>query len=87
MTIGSSLLDHHHYVIITSGSSLDLDHHQVWIIIIDAILEWCYLLILLVIGSSAEPALFHAGCRPTLHVGIQHLYLTLIQNGPPSSYI
>ena len=25
----------------------------------------------LVIGSSIEPALFHAGCRPTQHVGLR----------------
>ena len=68
---------YHHCIIIKYGSSLDLDHHQVWIIIIDAILEWCYLLILLITGSSTDPTLFHAGCRPTLHVGLQHLYLTL----------
>ena len=76
-------LDHH---CIKFGSSLSLDHHHIWII------TWsrssssldhhhhhrCYLSILLVIGSSTEPALFHAGCRPRLQVGIlQHLYLTL----------
>ena len=27
-------------------------------------------MILLVTGSSTEPALFHAGCRPSQHVGI-----------------
>ena len=27
-------------------------------------------MILLVTGSSTEPALFHAGCRPTYHVGL-----------------
>ena len=33
-------------------------------------------MILLIIGSSTEPALFHVGCRPSLHVGLfQHLYL------------
>ena len=52
-------LDHHCWIIITGfGSSLDLDHH------------WCYLMILLVIGSSTEPALLHVGCRPTHHVGL-----------------
>ena len=43
-------------------------------------------MILLVTGSSTEPALFHAGCRPSLHVGIYllwHLYLTTCQKGPP----
>ena len=25
----------------------------------------------LVIGSSTEPSLFHAGCRPTYHVGLR----------------
>ena len=45
-------------------------------------------MILLITGSSIEPALFHAGCRPTLYVGLfQHLYLTLSQNGPPNTYI
>ena len=27
-------------------------------------------MILLVTGSSTEPALFHVGCRPTHHVGL-----------------
>ena len=75
---GSSLLDHHHWIwIITAGSSsLDLDHH------------WCYLMILLVTRSSIELSLFHAGCRPSLHVGILlRLYLTLSQNGLPNTYI
>ena len=65
---GSSLdLDHHYRIIIIgSRSSLDLDHHH-----------GCYLMILLVTGSSIELALFHTGCRPSYHVGlIQHLYLT-----------
>ena len=56
----SRLLDHHCWIIITVSSS-NLDHHQVWIIIIGAISEWYYLSILLVTGSSTEPALFHAG--------------------------
>ena len=85
---GSSLLDHHHWIFIItqsgsslaiitrSQSSLDLDH------------PWCYLMILLVTGSSTEPALFHARYRPSLHVGLlQHLYLTLSHNGPPNIYI
>ena len=50
---GSSLEHHHSIWIITTGSS-SLDHHH-----------GCYLLILLVTGSSIEPALFHAGCRPS----------------------
>ena len=72
-------LDHHWiWIIITrAGSSLDLDHHH-----------RCYLVILLFTWSSTEPALFHAGCRPSHHVGLlQCLYLTLSQNGPPSTYI
>ena len=72
---GSSLdQDHHCWIIITgSRSSLDLDH------------PWCYLMILLVTGSSTELALFHASCRPSLLVGLlQHLYLTLSQNGQHS---
>ena len=45
-------------------------------------------MILLVTGSSTEPTLFHAGCKPSLHVGLlQCLYLTLSQNGLPSTYI
>ena len=42
-------------------------------------------MILLVIGSSTEPTLFHSGCRPSLHVVLlQRLYLTLSQNGQHS---
>ena len=45
-------------------------------------------MILLITGSSTEPSLFHASCRPTLHVGLFHrLYLTLSQNGLPNTYI
>ena len=67
-------------VFITRSSS-KLDHHHHWIIIIAPCIssKWCYLSILLVIGSSTELALFHDGYRPSLHVGIhllQHLYLT-----------
>ena len=96
---GSSLdLDHHHQIWIITGhdhwiwiitqsrssldintrsmTSLDLDHHR------------CYLMILLVTGSSTEPTLFHASCRSSLHVGLLHcLYLTLSQNGLPNTYI
>ena len=63
-------LDHHSICIITTGSrsSLDLDHH--WLSSLDLDHHWCYIMILLVTGSSTEPALFHAGCRPSLHVGI-----------------
>ena len=76
-----------------------LDHHQRWIVIITTSAissKWCYLSILLVIGSSTEPALFHVGCRPNLHVGLhllQHLYLTMGGTHPttmskwPSTYI
>ena len=57
-------LDHHLIWIIISGfrSSLDLDHH--WVIITrsrSSLLDHhhqCYLLILLVIGSSTKPSLF-----------------------------
>ena len=39
-------------------------------------------------GNSTEPSLLHASCRPRHHVGLlQRLYLTLIQNGLPSTYI
>ena len=63
------------WIIITKSRSSVGHHHR------------CYLLILLVIGSSTEPTLFHVGCRPSLHVGLfQHLYLTLSQNVPPSTY-
>ena len=59
---------------------MDLDHHSIWIITRSGSSlgqhHWCYLIILLVTGSSIEPALFHAGCRPSPHVGLpQHLYL------------
>ena len=71
------------WIITGSGSSsLDLDHHWIWIITRSrsSLLDHhhgCYLMILLVTGSSIEPALFHDGCRPSLHVVIlQHLYLT-----------
>ena len=66
-----------------------MDHHRISIIITASaiLIKWCYLFILLVTGISTEPTLFHVGCRPTLHVGIHHLYLTLSQNGPPNSYI
>ena len=56
-----SSLDDHHRIIKTGSSSLD--HHQ----------GFRYLSILLVTGSSTEPTLFHAGCRPSLHVGIHLL--------------
>ena len=76
---GLTPLDHNRVWIITwSRSSSNMDHH--WIIIIitaSAIsIKWCYLFILLITRSSIEPAIFHVGCRPTLHVGLQHLYLT-----------
>ena len=52
-----------HWIIIKSGSSLD--HNQGWIITASAIsIKWCYLSILLVTGSSTDPALFHVNCRP-----------------------
>ena len=72
---------------------MDLDHHLIWIIsgsgtsLLDHHHK-CYLLILLIIGSSIEPAIFHASCRHSLHVGLfQHLYLTLSQNVLPNTYI
>ena len=58
------------------SSSLDLDHHSIWIIITrsrSSLLDHhhgCYLMILLIIGISIEPALFHVSCRPILHVGL-----------------
>ena len=101
ITISSSNLDHH-WIIIKAGSSLDyhqswiitgsswkLDHD--WIIIITASaisIKWCYLSILLVIGSSIEPTLFHVGCRPSLHVGIHHLqHLYLTKSKRPSQHL
>ena len=82
---GSSLdLDHHHSIWIITWSESSLDHHLwIWIIPLSrsSLLDHhhkCYLFILLVTGISTEPALFHASCRPSLHVGLlQHLYLTL----------
>ena len=68
--IKSSSSSHHHQVWIITESSSSLDHH--WIIITTSAIpnKWCYLSIILIIGSSTEPALFHAGCRHSLHVGI-----------------
>ena len=92
----SSSLDHHYTWMITwSRSSSSLDHHHTWIITwfgssssLDHPHHRCYLSILLVIGISIEPTLFHVVCRPTLHVGIhQCLYMTLSQNGSASTYI
>ena len=84
-------LDHPSIWIISGASSLDLDHPSIWIISAGSStlnVHGCYLMILLVTGSSIEPALFHARCRPTLRVGLfQHLYLALSQNGPSSTYI
>ena len=71
ITVGSSSLDldHHSIWVITAGSSsLDLDHH--WLSSLDLDHHWCYLMILLIIGISTKPTLFHAGCRPSLHVGL-----------------
>ena len=92
---GSSLDQHQVWIITRSTSSPDprwinikarssskLDHHQIIINIIASAIsnKWCYLSILLVTRSSTDPTLFHASCRPILHVGIhdlQHLYLTM----------
>ena len=67
---GSSSLDLDHPLtwIISRALSLDLDHPLIWIISTGSStlnLHGCYLMILLIIGSSTEPALFHVGCRPT----------------------
>ena len=84
-------LDHHSIWIISGASSLDLDHPSIWIISTRSStlnLHRCYLMILLITGSSTKPPLFHAGCRPSLHLGLlQCLYLTLSNNGSPSTYI
>ena len=90
VSFGSSSSHLHHQVIfIKSGSSLDLDHY--WIIIIITAstisIKWCYLCILLIIGSSIKPTLFHVGCKPSLHVFLhllQHLYLTMGGTHPSS---
>ena len=70
----SSHIHHRIWIIIGSrSSSLDLDHHSIWIIIAGSSSldhHGCYLMILLVTGRSTEPALFHVGCRPSLHVGL-----------------
>ena len=95
------IIEHHHWIWIISRSGslsldwiwiisrsrsslLDLDHH--WLSSLDLDHHWCYLMILLITGSSTEPTLFHAGCRPTHHVGL-HLALTsdlLIRKAHPS---
>ena len=55
-----------------------MDHYWIIIIIDSSIsIKWCYLSILFVTGSSTEPALFHVGCRPSLHVGL-HFFSTYI---------
>ena len=79
---------HRQVIFINSGSSLNLEHH--WIIIVASTIsiKWCYLFILLVIGSYTEPTLFHVGCRPSLQVGlhiIQHLYPTM--GGPTCHHV
>ena len=52
-----------------------MDHSSIWIS--SGHHHMCYLMILLIIGSSIEPDFFHAGCRPSQHVGLlQHLHLT-----------
>ena len=58
-----------------------MDHH--WIIIIITAstisIKWCYLSILLVIGSSKKPTLFHARCRTSplsgLHLQCQPFFM------------
>ena len=77
------------WIIIEVGSSLDHHRHCIIIIITTSAIsiKWCYLSILLITGSSIEPALFHAGYRPSLHVGLhllQHLYLTMGGTHPTS---
>src|SRR5882757_5845852 len=61
VSFGSSS-SHLHQIWSITGSSSSLDHHC-WIIT-------GAISILLVTGSSTEPALFHAGCKPSLHVGL-----------------
>ena len=75
---GSSLDQHQFWIITGSTSSLDhhwiniksrssLDHHHHYFVYLN---QRCYLSILLIIGSSTEPTLFHVGCRPSIHVGL-----------------
>ena len=67
-------------------SGQDLDHHSIWIITagslgviitgsgssLDLDLHWSPSCVYyLVIGISTEPALFHAGCRPSQQVGLR----------------
>ena len=60
-----------------------MDQHWIIIIIIIAsaiFIKSSYPSILLIIGISTEPALFHVVCMPSLHVVLhllQHLYLTM----------
>ena len=71
-------LDHHSIWIISGASSLDLDHPSIWIISVGSSsldLHGCYLMILLIIGISTDPTLFHARCRPSHHV-VLHPALT-----------
>ena len=84
---GSSYLHLQVIFIFKSSSSLDLDHLWIWNIngSRSSLLDHhhrCYLLILLVTGSSTEPTLFHAGCRPSLHVGL----LTALISYPKSEW-
>ena len=43
-------------------------------------------MIILVIGSSTEPTLFHAGCRPSHHVGLhpELTYDLLVRKAHPT---
>ena len=75
--------------VFVTRSSSNLDHQWIIIIITAPVIsiKWCYLSILLVTGSSTEPTLFLAGCRPSLHVGLlllQRLYLTMGGTQPGS---
>ena len=74
-SLSSSLdLNHPSIWIISGASSLDLYQPLIWIISAGSSilnLHRCYLMILLVIGISTDPALFHVGCRPIQHVGLR----------------
>ena len=74
--------------VLVTRSSSKLHHHWIIIIITAPAIssKWCYLSIVLVIGSSTEPTLFHAGCRPSLHVGLHLLQCLYPTMGDPNCH-
>ena len=82
------------WIITRSGSSsLDLDHHLIWIIITgsgSSLLDHhhgFYLMILLVTGISIEPTLFQACCRPSLHVGFLPALISDLNSEWPNQHL